>query len=150
MLGSPKTKGSRRTLPLPEMAVVAFAKMGDPSREQNREKLVFSSRKGTAHNDTNLLPRHLKPAARQLGVPWVSWHTFRRTHATLLQLAGGSAKDAQAQLGHSQITTTLGIYTIPIPAHQRAAVEELSQLVTKGDEFGADGKDGASEPQLLQ
>ena len=74
----------------------------------------------------------------------------RRTHATLLQLAGGSAKDAQAQLGHSQITTTRGIYTIPVPAHQRAAVEKLSQLVTKGDEFAADGKDGVSEPQLFQ
>jgi hypothetical protein len=26
--------------------------------------------------------------------------------------------------------TTLGIYTIPIPARRRAAVEKLSQLVT--------------------
>jgi hypothetical protein len=61
-------------------------------------------------------------------VLWVSWHTFRRTHATLLQLAGGTAKDPQAQPGHSQITTTLGIYTIPAPAHQR----EAAQMVTDG------------------
>jgi len=66
---------------------------------------------------------------------WLSWHTFRRTHATLLQLAGGSAKDAQAQLGHPQITKPLGIYTLPVPAHQRAAVEKLSGLVTNGNEF---------------
>ena len=65
-------------------------------------------------------------------------------------LAGGSAKDAQAQLGHSQITTTLGIYTIPVPAHQRAAVEKLSQLVTNGDEFRAERESGVSEPQCLQ
>jgi hypothetical protein len=52
-----------------------------------------------------------------------------------LQLAGGSAKDAQAQLGHAQITTTLGIYTIPVPAHQREAVEKRSQIVTSWRSF---------------
>jgi integrase len=147
-VGSPKTKGSRRTLPLPETAVMALKRLAQ--RDGDPERLVFSSRKGTALNDSNLLLRHLKPAGKQIGAPWVSWHTFRRTHATLLQLAGGSAKDAQAQLGHSQITTTLGIYTIPVPAHQRAAVEKLSQLVTNGDEFGANGKSGGTEPPLLQ
>ena len=149
-VGSPKTKGSRRTLPLPEAAVVALKRLAKQLPNGNPERPVFSSRKGTALSDTNLLLRHLKPAARQIGVPWVSWHTFRRTHATLLQLAGGSAKDAQAQLGHAQITTTLGIYTIPVPAHQRAAVEKLSQLVTNGDEFQANGKTEVTEPQLLQ
>jgi hypothetical protein len=54
----------------------------------------------------------------------------------LLQVAGGSLKDAQAQLGHSKMSTTLELYTVPIPAHLRAAVESLSQLVTNGDEFG--------------
>ena len=149
-VGSPKTKGSRRTLPLPEAAVLALKRLAQQSPDGNPNGLVFSSRKGTVLNDTNLLLRHLKPAAKQIGVPWVSWHTFRRTHATLLQLAGGSAKDAQAQLGHSQITTTLGIYTIPVPAHQRAAVEKLSQLVTNGDEFGAERETGVAEPQSVQ
>jgi len=65
-------------------------------------------------------------------------------------LAGGSAKDAQAQLGHSQITTTLGIYTIPVPAHQRAAVEKLSQLVTNGDEFRVKRESSITEAQLLK
>ncbi len=149
-IGSPKTKGSRRTLPLPETAVMALKSLALRLPDGNPERLVFSSRKGTVLNDTNLLLRHLKPAGKQIGVPWISWHTFRRTHATLLQLAGGSAKDAQAQLGHAQITTTLGIYTIPVPAHQRAAVEKLSQLVTNGDEFEANGKTKVTGPALLQ
>ncbi|MGC2111768.1 MAG: hypothetical protein WA655_19790 [Candidatus Korobacteraceae bacterium] len=102
------------------------------------------------HDGTICLLRVLKPAGKLAGVPWVSWHTFRRTHATLLQLAGGSAKDAQAQLGHSQITTTLGIYMFPVPAHQREAVEKLSEMVTNGDEFGAAGKTGIAQPGLLQ
>jgi integrase len=57
-----------------------------------------------------------------IGVPWISWHTFRWTHSTLLQLAGGSAKDVQAQLGNAQITSTLGIYTIPVPGRETFAI----------------------------
>ena len=135
---------------MPETAIAALKRLAQQLPDANPERPVFASRKGTVLHDTNLLLRHLKPAGEQVGLRWVSWHTFRRTHATLLQLAGGSAKDAQAQLGHSQITTTLGIYTIPVPAHQRAAVEKLSQLVTNGDEFKAKREAGVSEPQLLQ
>jgi integrase len=65
---------------------------------------------------------------------WLSWHVLRRTHATLLQAAGASLKDARTQLGHSKMSTTLEVYAIPIPAHLREAVENLSRLVTNGDE----------------
>src|SRR5713101_6282415 len=85
---------------------------------QSEQELVFHTRNGTPFGDTNLLHKYLKPAGRKLGMPWLSWHTLRRTHATLLQHAGGSLRDAQAQLGHSKLSTTLEIYTIPIPAHQ--------------------------------
>ena len=44
-------------------------------------------------------------------------------------------RDAQAQLGHSKMSTTLEVYTLPTPAHLRQAVETLSQLVTNGDEL---------------
>ncbi len=40
-----------------------------------------------------------------------------------------------AQLGHSKLSTTLDIYTLPLPAHQREAVENLSRMVTNGDEL---------------
>jgi hypothetical protein len=33
------------------------------------------------------------------------------------------------------MSTTLEVYTLPIPAHLRLAVENLSQLVTNGDEL---------------
>ena len=135
-MSTPKTKGSRRTLPFPDAAAVALKALAlKPTRVE--KKFVFATRNGTAFNDSNILLRHIKPASQKAGVPWVSWHTFRRTHATLLQLAGGSAKDAQAQLGHSHISTTLGIYTMPVPTHQRIAVEKLSELVTNGDESEA-------------
>ena len=148
--GSPKTKGSRRTLPLPETAVRALNQQRLIVLKSGPADLVFPSRRGTPFSDTNLLLRDLKPAGAKIGAPWLSWHTLRRTHATLLQMAGGSAKDAQAQLGHAQITTTLGIYTLPLPAHQRAAVDRLSELVTNGDEFPPISGEVAQEAVALQ
>jgi len=44
----------------------------------------------------------------------------------------------------SENATTLEIYTIPIPAAQRKAVENLSDLVTNGDELAQLGR----EPRL--
>jgi integrase len=92
--------------------------------------------KGTPCSDSNLLHRELKPAGRKLGMTWLNWHTLRRTHATLFQFAGGSLRDAQAQLGHSKMSTTLEIYTLPIPEQQRITVEKLSVLMA------SDGRNG--------
>ena len=126
-MSSPKTKCSRRSVPLPE--VLKPILLGLREKATSAEELVFHTRKGTPHNDSNLLHRYLKPAGAKLDMPWLNWRTLRRTHATLFQVAGGSLRDAQAQLGHSKMSTTLEIYTLPIPAQQRAAVEKLSVLM---------------------
>jgi integrase len=141
VFGSPKTKGSKRILPLPKGLLNPLVRTFERSKRTGEDDLVFQTRNGTPFSDTNLLHRDLKPAGLKLGMPWLSWHTLRRTHATLLQVVGASLRDAQAQLGHSKMSTTLEIYTLPTPAHLREAVENLSQLVTNGDEFGqiADG-----------
>ena len=139
LLGSPKTKGSRRTLPLPRALVASMIRIYEHAPRTGEDDLVFQTRNGTPFNDTNLLHRHLKPAGWEIGMPSLSWHTLRRTHATLLQTAGASLRDTQAQLGHSRMSTTLEVYTLPIPAHLRLAVENLSQLVTNGDELHQTG-----------
>jgi integrase len=126
-MGSPKTKCSRRSVPLPEALKPVLLQLREKS--PNPEELVFHTNKGTPYNDSNLLHRELKPAGRKLGMSWLNWHTLRRTHATLFQFAGGSLRDAQAQLGHSKMSTTLEIYTLPIPEQQRITVEKLSVLM---------------------
>jgi integrase len=136
LFGPPKTKGSKRSLPIPKALAAPLARVCGHRAQSEDESLVFRTRYGTPLSDSNLLHRHLKPVGEKIGAPWLNWHTLRRTHATLLQVAGASLKDAQAQLGHSKMSTTLELYTVPIPAHVREAVENLSQLVTNGDEFG--------------
>jgi site-specific recombinase XerD len=48
----------------------------------------------------------------------VGWHSFKH-HATLLTEVGESIKTTQAILGHSDLNTTLNIYSHPIPESQR-------------------------------
>jgi len=139
-MGSPKTKCSRRSVHLPQALKQVLLQRRE--KAANAEELVFHTSKGTPYNDSNLLHRDLKPAGRKLGMPWLNWHTLRRTHATLFQFAGGSLRDAQAQLGHSKMSTTLEVYTLPLPEQQRATVEKLSVLMA------SDGRNGQNSGSL--
>jgi len=134
LLGTPKTKHSKRSVPLPQALQDELMRFRERS-QATPEELVFHTASGRPYNDSNLLHRELKPAGRKLGMPWLNFHTLRRTHATLFQVAGGSLRDAQAQLGHSKMSTTLEIYTLPIPENQRATVEKLSVLMANDDKL---------------
>ncbi len=59
----------------------------------------------------------------------MGWHSLRHLHATLLSEAGEPLKVAQAQLGHADLQTTLGVYTHVLPESQRRAVERIESLV---------------------
>jgi len=91
--------------------------------------LVFPSRDGTYQRPGNLHKRCLLPACAKAELSRVSWHAFRRTHATLLSDMGEPLKTAQAQLGHASLSTTAEIYAQAVPASQRAAVERLEKAV---------------------
>jgi integrase len=80
------------------------------------EDLVFQSvRTGVAMRDNNILSRHIKPAARKLGLPWINWRCLRTSHATWMVEAGANPKDVQGQMRHSRISTTMDIYAQFVP-----------------------------------
>jgi integrase len=82
--------------------------------------------------DNNILTRHIKPAARKLGLGFVNWRCLRTSHATWLKMVGADVKDAQAQLRHSRASTTLDIYQQFVPESQRRAVDRLTDLPVSG------------------
>lgn len=79
--------------------------------------------------DNNVLSRHIKPAARKLGIGWVNWQVLRRSCATWLQQARVDVKDAQGLLRHSRASTTQDIYQQIVPESQRKAVAKLTDFV---------------------
>ncbi len=95
------------------------------------DALVFQSiRKGAPMRDNNVLTRHIKPAARKLGLPWENWRCLRTSFGTILKERGVHARDAQALMRHSRVSTTLEIYQQTTDAHQRAALSRLDGVIT--------------------
>jgi integrase len=120
VIGAPKTKESRRTVPL--AADVLFAlkqwRLACPKGELD---LVFPTRTGAIEHHANAL-RSLASVARAAGVvhkggkPKYALHAFRHFFASWCinpKERGGRelpAKVAQTLLGHSSITMTLDVY----------------------------------------
>jgi integrase len=92
---------------------------------RSQTSLVFASRNGTPLNERNLSRRALKPAGEKLGIPWLSWHVFRHTHATLGEEIGMALSDRQAQMGHRDVRMTMH-YTHSDLNRRRQAIEAMT------------------------
>src|SRR5262249_32564103 len=126
--GSPKTKKSRRVIPICSALVRVLENQHARTNPKSPEELVFQTAKGTPLNDKNLYNRKLAPACDRIGLPRVSWHSFRHVHATLLHAKGASLKDSGDLLGQEDLETTLKVYTHAITDSQRQAVERIGVL----------------------
>jgi integrase len=127
--GSPKTKSSRRVIPISSALRRVLENHHARMSPASPEELVFQTPKGTPLSDKNLYNRELAPACDRIGQPRISWHSFRHTHQTLLHDSGASLKTSQELLGHSDLETTLNVYTHTIPASHRKAVERVGGVL---------------------
>jgi integrase len=127
--GPPKTRSSRRTIPMSSgLRQVLEIQRGQCGGIEAAE-LVFSTSKGTPLSQKNLRNRVLEPTRQALGLPPISWHTFRYTHATWLSEAQVSARVAQSILGHADVSMTLNVYTQVVEESQRLAVEKIAAVL---------------------
>ena len=139
--GAPKSAASNATVPVNRAVIdrirrldglTADVRAGNAVRRipvvrsKGPDDLVFQSpQTGGPMQDNNILVRHLKPAARKLGMSWVNWQVLRRSFATWLKINGADVKDAQALMRHSRASTTLDVYQQFVPESQRRVVDGL-------------------------
>ena len=126
--GSVKSESRERIVPLPMFVVAALQEIKAASKFTGPGDPVFSNRAGRPHTIANLNKRILKPMAESLGMGWVSWHAFRRTHATLMDQENAAIADRIAQMGHSALAMTLK-YTSADIERRRGIVELVSALI---------------------
>lgn len=133
----PKTKSSRRILPLP---VSLIKELRTHRRKQNEERLklgaawqnhdlVFPSEVGTPSthsNITQVFKRVLKNAKLRTSL---RLYDLRHSHATLLLKAGVHAKVVSERLGHSTIALTLDVYSHVLPSMQAEAAAHLETML---------------------
>ncbi len=125
----PKTKSSVRDIPMSNGLCALLVEHRRTVATTQPDELVFANECGLPLNPQRLLREALYPACDRLGLPRIGWHAFRHTHATLLSDGGEPLKLAQAQLGHSDLATTLQVYTHVVPESQRRAVAKLDRLL---------------------
>jgi integrase len=104
-VGPPKSKEGTRDIPLSTSIARALW-----VRRRADDQLLFTSPRGERLDRDWCWKNVLKPAAKTAGVPWVGFHTFRHTCASLLFAAGKNAKQVQMWLGHSDPGFTMRTY----------------------------------------
>ncbi|MGT2667076.1 tyrosine-type recombinase/integrase [Streptococcus rifensis] len=128
---SPKSKSGLRDIEIDKATVLLLKQYQKRQRLEamklgRAEKVVFSvftTKYAYACNLRKRLQKHFKRA----GVPDISFHGFRHTHATIMLYAGIEAKDLQYRLGHSNISMTLNTY---VHATQEGAKKAVSIFET--------------------
>lgn len=134
-----KTKASKGALPLPLFCIEA---LGERRRLIELEKakaggqwteldLVFSTETGGLY-DPDHFSRCFQQRLKRSGQRRVRLHDTRHTCGSLLAWLGVHPSDAQKILRHSQIQTTLAIYTHVTTDTQRAAAAKISAKLRDG------------------
>ena len=98
-----KNQSSIRKIPLDWQTVIQFAGL---IRQLPEDQPIFVNRRIFSSTVNDRLARHCKNA----GVPVISVHGLRHTHASMLLFAGVSIASVARRLGHSNITTTQKTY----------------------------------------
>lgn len=126
-----KTRKSRRDVPIPAELATRIATIAHSMTANgvSADSLpVFANSTGLAPLDHhNVANRILKPTVKKLGLPWVSWHSFRHTNSSLAEQAGMTVSQRMMILGHSDERTTRR-YT---HADMESARAFLSKISTK-------------------
>jgi integrase len=135
-LAEPKTKSSRRTLPLPRVAIEALQHRR-VSQEQEREAagarwtethLVFTTKKGTPLHSSDVVASFHKALAAA-GLKRRRFHDLRHTCATLHLVQAVSPRVVMEILGHSEIALTMETYTHVPNGLKRQAADRIDELL---------------------
>lgn len=98
-----KTTSSVRKIQLDWQTIIRFEEL---IRHLPEEAPIFA--REAVYNST--VNAHLERHCRGLGIPQISLHGLRHTHASILLFAGVSIASVSRRLGHSNMTTTQKVY----------------------------------------
>jgi len=143
--GEPKTPRSRRSIALsPEAVELLHSVRG---RQIEQSLAVGGGWQNTGYVFTREDGKPLAPdmvskdfcrLVRKSGLPSLTFHGLRHASATLLLSDNVNPKIVSELLGHSNIATTMDIYSHVLPGRQEAAVSRLAKRL-KGEKSSDTG-----------
>jgi integrase len=133
---TPKTKGSVRTLKLPDFIfdmLREYKQWQDGQRTALGDQWQDYDRLFTCYNGAPMSPstpsNWLTRFQAKNGLRRVTTHSFRHLNASILIYENLDAKTVSACLGHSNVTTTLDIYTHEFNRAKARSSEALTKAI---------------------
>ena len=118
-----KNKSSERKIQLDWQTVIQFSEL---IKSIDDEKPIFIDNKIYNSTINDILARHCK----NVGIPIISVHGLRHTHASLLLYAGVSVASVAHRLGHASMTTTQKTYLHIIQELENTDIDKIMRALT--------------------
>ncbi|MBO5340521.1 MAG: site-specific integrase [Oscillospiraceae bacterium] len=129
----PKTEGSKRILKQPQIVFDVLRKLRSEQLEMRLstgDQWKGSDRLFTTADGAPMHPNTpyawLKKHCKANGLRFLGVHAFRHLNAALLINEGADAQTVAANLGHSQVSTTLNIYAYEFAESKAAASQAVA------------------------
>ncbi|MBO6108151.1 MAG: site-specific integrase [Eubacterium sp.] len=115
----PKTRSSRRKVGLPEFLA-----------DEIRNYLELADTKNIRIFPVQrfFLSYRMKKYSGIAGVPYVTLHTLRHSHVSLLIRLGFDPVEIAKRLGHERVSVTLNTYSHMFPSRQKVITDKLNEL----------------------
>jgi integrase len=138
VLSAPKTRGSRRTVRLSQMALEALRSHLERQLEEidsvgslwRENGLIFASKSGEPLSRQHVTARRFKPLLKRAGLPPIRFHDLRHSCATLLLSKNVNPKIVSEMLGHATIAITLDTYSHVLPTMQESAARAMEAALS--------------------
>ena len=118
-----KNKSSERKIQLDWQTVIQFSEL---IKNIEEDKPIFINNRIYNSTINDVLSRHCK----NVGVPIISIHGLRHTHASLLLYAGVSVASVAHRLGHSSMNTTQKTYLHIIQELENTDIDKIMRALT--------------------
>lgn len=134
----PKNETSERTIGLDEVTIQTLQKwkrqqaellIGFGYNAMKPKQLIFSNTKDNGFLNLTAPRNALERICNNHEIEMINIHGFRHTHSSLLFEADVPMKDVKERLGHSDIQTTMNIYTHVTESSRKKSAEKFAQYV---------------------
>ena len=131
---SPKTQAGNRYVPIPDSLYPYLIEQIEYSETQknNEEKLLFKPPQNR-YTDSKNVNRALLKILKNLNIEHMSSHSLRHTYATRAIEAKITPVVLQTLMGHTDISTTIDIYTDVFDEFKDNELEKVNEYYTKNN-----------------
>jgi integrase len=129
-LRPPKTKASRRTVPLTAFVISAL-RAHRKSSDATSNRFVFTTDTGHHPSRSMLRQRHFLPICKRAQISGFVIHGLRHTFASIAIMQGMSLMAVAATLGHASVKMVLERYGHMLAGMDRQAVDAVDAAMAK-------------------